>query len=48
MDASLRTLLIVAELSTAWGIFAWFLFARHPLGPVARVYRLLKAPRNRL
>lgn len=48
MDASLRSLLIVAELGTAWGLLAWFLFARRPLWPLARVFRLLRAPRNRL
>ena len=46
MDASLRSLLIVAELGAAWGILAWFLFALRPLGPVAKVLRLLTARRD--
>jgi len=36
MDASLRSLLIVAELSAVWGLLAWFLFARRPLEPLRR------------
>ncbi len=46
MDASLRSLLIVAELGAVWGILAWFLFARQPLLPVARVFRLFTTRRD--
>ena len=46
MDAPLRSLLIVAELSATWGLLAWFLFARRPWLPVARIVRLFTARRD--
>lgn len=36
MDSAVRSLLIVAELGAAWGVFAWLLFAPQPLAPVTR------------
>lgn len=46
MDASLRSLLIVAELGAVWGILAWFLFAPQPFWPLARVLRLFTPRRD--